>query len=107
KTHRQARCPPAPQTRCLCYVSVYHPLTKTAVRIDASIPQKWPVRALFVHAVPFHIGHHDLFLIDETFCDDFAVWPANETLSPKFNPIPTRGRFMAYSVWDCDVAAIR
>src|SRR5207302_9911619 len=38
---------------------------------------------------------------------DFAVWSANETLSPKFNPISTRRRFMAYSVWDCDVAAIR
>src|SRR6266540_2063006 len=93
----------APRTR----KSVYHSLVKPAVSIDAAIPQKWPMRPLLVYSGPIHIGHHNLFLVDGTFCDDFAVWSANKTLSPKFNTIPASRRLMADAVCDSDVAAIR
>ena len=86
---------------------IYHPPVKPAVSINATIPQEWPVRALLVYAAPCHIGHNNLFLIDGTSCDDFAVWSANKTLSPKFNTIAARRRFMADAVWHRDIAAIR
>src|SRR6266496_1195373 len=93
----------APRTR----KSVYHSLVKPAVSIDAPIPQKWPMRPLLVYPGPIHIGHHNLFLVDGAFCDDFAVWSANKALSPKFNAIAVRRCFMTDAVWDCDIASIR
>src|SRR4029453_16384511 len=95
------------RTRCPCCASVYHPLVKPAVSINAAIPQKWPMRALLVYALPCHISDHNLFLVNGTFCYDFAVRPANKALPPKFNAIATSGRFMADAVWDCDIAAVR
>ena len=65
------------------------------------------MRALLVYAAPCYIGHDNLFLIDGTSCDDFAVRSANEALSPKFNTFATRRRFMADAVWHRDIAAIR
>src|SRR5205814_3424814 len=43
---------------------------------------------------------------DRSFCDDFAVRSAHETLPPKFNAISTGGRFVTDAVRHRDVAPI-
>jgi len=78
-----------------------------AVSIDAAIPQKWPMRALLIDAAPIDVGHHNLFPVDGTFCENFAVRAANKALSPKFNAIAARRRFMTDAVWHGDIASIR
>src|SRR4029453_7074368 len=76
------------------------------VRIDPAIPQKRPVCALLVYTAPIHVGHHNLFPVEGTFCDDFTVRAANKTLSPKFDAVAVCRRFMTDTVWDCDIASI-
>src|SRR5450631_1985347 len=38
-------------------------LFEPAVGIDTAVAQKWPVRSMFVHAIPFHLGHDNFFSI--------------------------------------------
>src|ERR1039457_4983500 len=45
-------------------------LFEPGVGIDTSVAQKWPVRSMFVYAIPFHIGHDNFFSIYRTFRDD-------------------------------------
>src|SRR5262245_45910509 len=66
---------------------VDHPLFDARVGIDSAIAQKWPMRALLINARPFHFGRDNLFAINRTFSDDFAVRPAHKALTPKFNSI--------------------
>src|SRR5439155_15570798 len=83
-----------------------HSLFEPAVRIHAPIAQKWPMRAMLVDAVPFHIGHHNLFLIDRTFRDDLAARPSDKTLSPKLNSVAAGRCFMTDPVRCCDITTI-
>ena len=78
-----------------------------AVSIHATIPQKWPVRALLVYTAPIHLGNHNLFPVDGTVYDDFAVRSANKALSPKFNAIAARRRFMTHAVRNRNIASVR
>src|SRR5207247_3048257 len=64
------------------------------------------MRPLLVDASPIDLRRHNLFLIDRTFRDDFAVRPAHKALSPKFNAISTDGCFVADAVRHRDVASV-
>src|SRR5206468_1367731 len=83
-----------------------HPLFDAAVGVDSAISQEWPVRPLLVDASPIDLCRHNLFLIDRTFRDDFAVRPAHKALPPKFNAFSTGGRFVTDAVRHRDVASI-
>src|SRR5207248_6780405 len=61
---------------------------------------------MLVDANPINVGCYNLFLIDRTFRDDFAVRPAHEALSPKFNAISTGGRLMTNAVRHRDVTPV-
>src|SRR5204862_866025 len=61
---------------------------------------------MLVDASPINVGCYNLFLIDRTFCDDFAVRSAHEALAPKFNAISTGRGFVADAVRHGDVAPI-
>src|SRR5437867_12765594 len=52
------------------------------------------MRPLLIDASPIDLRRHNLFLIDRSFRDDFAVRPAHEALPPKFNAISTGGPFV-------------
>src|SRR6185369_2018276 len=62
--------------------------------------------AVFVHPAPVDLRRHNLFLIDRTFGDDFAVRPAHEALPPKFNAISTCRRFVTDAIRHRDVTPI-
>src|SRR5436190_24226569 len=83
-----------------------HPLFNDGVGIDCAISQEWPVGPMLVDASPMNVGCYNLFLIDRTFRDDFAVRPAHEALSPKFNAISTGGRLMINAVRHRDVTPV-
>src|SRR5437762_9055478 len=83
-----------------------HPLFNAGVGIDSAISQEWPVGPMLVDASPINVGCYNLFLIDRTFCDDFAVRSAHETLPPKFDAISTGGRFVTDAVRHRDVAPV-
>src|SRR5438045_9095020 len=83
-----------------------HPLFNAGVGIDSAISQEWPVVRMLVDARPLNVGCYNLFLIDRTFHDDFAVRPAHEALSPKFNAISTGGRLMTNAVRHGDVTPV-
>src|SRR5206468_4483555 len=87
--------------------SVDHPPAQSAVGIDAAVTQKWPMRPMLVYPAPFHIGDHNLFFVDGTFCNDLAVRSANKTLPPKFDSVPSGRRFLAAPIRRSDIAAIR
>src|SRR6266550_7530638 len=76
------------------------------ISVDPAVAQKWPVRPMFVDASPIDLRRHNLFLIDRTFRDDFAVRPAHKALPPKINAISTGGRFVTDTVRHRDVAPI-
>ena len=65
------------------------------------------MRPMFVHAIPFYIGHDNLFSIHRTFCDDFSARRSDKTLPPKLNAVAARGRFMADAICSRDVTAVR
>src|SRR6266571_7473846 len=100
----QARCPPAPQTRCLCYASIDQPPREKSVEqsaiepgvgINAPVAQEWPVRPMLVDAAPIDVGQQNFFCIARSFGNDFAVRPANEALPPELNASATAVRFVA------------
>jgi hypothetical protein len=62
-------------------------LLEAAVSIDAPIPQKWPMRPMFVDAIPFHIGHDNLFAIHRALGNDLSARRAHETLPPEFDSV--------------------
>src|SRR5216117_3129547 len=64
------------------------------------------MRPLLIDASPINLRRHNLFLIDRTFRDDFAVRPAHKALPPKFNAISTGGRFVTDAVRHRDVAPV-
>src|ERR1700704_6135475 len=64
------------------------------------------MRPLLIDTSPIDLGRHNLFLIDRTFRDDFAVRPAHEALAPKFNSISTGGGFVPDADCPRDVAPI-
>src|SRR4030095_16044671 len=59
-----------------------------------------------IDTTPNNFGCHNLFSIDRTFRDDFAVRPAHEALPPKFNAISTGRRFVTDAVRQRDIASI-
>src|SRR5262245_11522060 len=69
-----------------------------AVGIDSAVAQKWPMSPLLVDPGPVDLCRHNLFLVDRTFTNDFAVRSAHEALPPKFNAIPACRRFVADTV---------
>src|SRR5882724_351862 len=69
------------------HLSIDHPPLESAVSVDAPVTQKRPMSAMLIYPIPFYVGHHDLFFVRGTFCNDFAVWSANKTLSPKFDAV--------------------
>ena len=77
-----------------------------AVGVDSAISQKWPVRPLLVNASPINGRSHNLFVIERSLCNDFAIRPAYEALSPEFNAFSAGGRFVSNAVRHCDVASI-
>src|SRR6266581_3491576 len=87
--------------------SIDYSLLQATVGINSSIAQKRPVRPMFVHAIPFYIGHHNLFSIHRTFCDDFSAWRSDETLAPKLDSISASRGFMADAIRGRDVTAVR
>src|SRR6059036_3472127 len=99
--------PAGPTDRMSALQLIDHSLFEPAVRIHAPIAQKWPMRAMLVDAIPFHIGHHNLFSIDRTFRDDLAARTRHKTLSPKLNSIAAGRYFMTDPVHGCDITAIR
>src|SRR5262249_62243758 len=64
------------------------------------------VRPLLVDAGPIVLSHHNLFFVDRTFRDVFAIRPAHEALSPKFNAIPACGRFVTDAVRHRDITPV-
>src|SRR5262249_18136382 len=77
-----------------------------SVGIDSAISQEWPMCALLIDASPIDFRRHDLLMIDRTFRDDFAVRPAHEALTPKFNAISAGRHLVANPVCHRDVASI-
>src|SRR2546428_11367365 len=77
------------------------------VSVNAAIAQKGPVSSVFVYAGPVDFAHNDFFSVDQTLRYDRAIWSANETLSPEFNPIAPGRRFVTYAVRGRDIAAFR
>src|SRR5216117_2875828 len=64
------------------------------------------MRPLLIDVSPIDLRRHNLFLIDRSFRDDFAVRPAHEALPPKFNAISTGGRFVTDAIRYRDVAPV-
>src|ERR1043165_9855294 len=54
-----------------------------AVGIDATIAQKWPVRAAEFDLGEIAIDDHHLFLVDRRALDDLAVGRCDERLAPE------------------------
>src|SRR5437016_1512954 len=88
-------------------LSIEQPLLDSRVSIDASVAQKRPMRPMFVHAIPFHVGNHDLFSIYRTFGNDFATRRRNKALSPKLDSVAARRRFVPDAIRGCDITTIR
>src|SRR5438128_2266944 len=88
-------------------LSIEQSLLDPGVRVDATVAQKWPVRAMLVDPPPIDFADHDFFLVDRSFRNDLAVRTANETLPPKFNSIAAGRRFMTDAVRCGHVAAVR
>src|SRR5205809_7869764 len=61
---------------------------------------------MLVYSIPFYIGHHDLFFINGTFCNNFAIRAAYKALPPKFDAVAARRRFMANAICRGDVATV-
>src|SRR5260370_2341456 len=83
-----------------------HALINALVSVDAAVTQKWPMRPLLVYAVPLDVRQHNLFLIDGSFCNHYAVRAADKALPPKLNSVSPCRCFVADAIWHCDVAAI-
>ena len=62
---------------------------------------------MLVDAIPFHVGHNNLFSIHRTLGDDLAIRPANKTLAPKLNAVAVGRGFMPDTVCGCDVTTVR
>src|SRR5947207_4740979 len=92
----------APQHRL-----VDEPLLDARVGVDAAIAEERPVGAMFVDAVPFDFGRHDLFAIETAFRDDLAARRDDEALAPELDPIAAGGRFVANAIDRGDVTAVR
>src|SRR4029453_1102062 len=88
-------------------LGIEQPLLNSRVSIHAPVAQKWPVRPMFVDAIPFDVGRDNLFPIHRTFCDDFSAWRSDKTLPPKLDAVAAGGRFMADPICSRDVTAIR
>ena len=84
-------------------LSIEQPLLDSRIRIYAPVPQEWPMGPMLVHAMPFHIGEHNLFSINRTLSDDLAIGTADKTLSPKLNAFTTCGCFMTNPVCCSDI----
>src|SRR5215470_13753727 len=65
------------------------------------------MRPKFVHARPIDFANYDFFFVDRTSGNDFAVWSADETLSPEFDTVAASRRFMTHAVRRCDIATVR
>src|SRR5260370_34764388 len=87
-------------------LSIEQPLLDSRVTIHAPVAQEWPMRTMLVHAIPFHIGDHNLFSIYRTLGNDFAARRRNKALPPKLNSLATCGRFMPDAVRSRDVTTI-
>src|SRR6266516_7511452 len=87
--------------------SIYHSFLKTGVSIDAPVTQEWPMGAMFVHPIPFHVGEDNFFSIHRTFGNDFATRRRNKTLAPELDSIATLGRFMSDAIRRRDVTSVR
>src|SRR5438128_1358482 len=87
--------------------SIEQPLLDSRVSVDPAVAQKWPVCPMLVHSGPIDFADHNFFFPDRTFCNDLAIWAADETLSPKFNSIAASRRFVTDAVRGSNVAAVR
>src|SRR6266566_347103 len=87
--------------------SIDHSSLQASIGIHSPVPQKWPVRPMFVDAIPFYIGHDNLFSIHRTFRDDFSARSSDKALPPKLNSISTCRRFVADAICSRDITAIR
>src|SRR3954454_6297202 len=80
---------------------------ESGVCVHSTVAQKWPMRPMFVNALPIEFRGKDLLSINRTLGNDFAVRPANKALAPEFNPIAAGRRFVADAIGRCDVTAVR
>src|SRR4029453_10773116 len=88
-------------------LGIEQPLLNSRVSIHAPVAQKWPVRPMFVDAIPFDVGRDNLFSIHRTFCDDFSAWRSDKTLPPKLDAVATGGGLLADPLCGRDVTPIR
>src|SRR5260370_2847364 len=87
-------------------LSIEQPLLDSRVSIHAPVAQEWAMRTMLVHAIPLHIGEHNLFAIDRPLGNDFAARRRNKALPPNLNSLATCGRFMPDAVRSRDVTTI-
>src|SRR5437660_1635223 len=88
-------------------LSIEQTLLDPRISIDSAIAQKWPVRSKFVYAAPIDFANHDFLFAGRTFGNDFAIRPANETLSPKFDSVATSRSFVTNAIRRCDITTVR
>src|SRR6266487_3445308 len=88
-------------------LSIEQTLLDSRVGINTPVAQEWPMRPIFVYAIPVDFAANDLFSIHRSLGDDFAVGTADEALSPEFNAIAAGWRFVTDSVCCGDVATVR
>src|SRR5437773_538236 len=88
-------------------LSIEQPLLNSAVGVNTTVAQKWPVRPILVHTSPVDFANHNFFPIARTFRDDLAVGSADKTLSPKFNPVAASWCFVTDTIRRRYVAAVR
>src|SRR5205823_6075478 len=86
---------------------IYHSFLKARVSIYPAVAQKWPVGAMLVNAVPFHVGSHNFFSSYRALGDDLAIGAANKTLPPKFDAVTARRSFVTDAVCGCHKTTIR
>src|SRR6266566_5421749 len=87
--------------------SIDHSSLQASIGIHSPVPQKWPVRPMFVDAIPFYIGHHNLFPIYRTFGEDLAIGAANKALPPKLNSVPAGRGFVPDAICRRHVTSVR
>src|SRR5260370_17035643 len=88
-------------------LGIEQPLLESTVSVHPAVSQKWPMRSMSIYRTPVDFRSHDLFAIDGSLRDNLPIRPADEALSPKFDPIASGRFFVAYAIGRGNVTTVR
>src|SRR5260370_35617663 len=88
-------------------LGIEQPLLESTVSVHPAVSQKWPMRSMSIYRTPVDFRSHDLFAIDGSLRDNLPVGPADEALSPKFEPIAADRFFVAHAIGSGNITTVR